>query len=65
MAGEDFGRYLQKVLGCFVSIGAGSPAVPQEERPGAHSPRFALDPACLPYGIAWYLAVARRYFASR
>ncbi|MGH2353336.1 MAG: M20 metallopeptidase family protein [Chloroflexota bacterium] len=65
MAGEDFGRYLQKVPGCFVSIGAGNPTVPLEERAGAHSPRFALDPACLPYGVAWYVAVARRYFARR
>jgi amidohydrolase len=65
MGGEDFGRYLQKVPGCFVTIGAGSPATPLEERPGAHSPRFALDPAVLPYGIAWYVALARRYFAAR
>jgi amidohydrolase len=62
MAGEDFGRYLQRVPGCFASIGGGWPSVPPAERAGAHSPRFALDPACLPYGVAWYLAVARRYF---
>ena len=36
--------------------------VPPAERAGAHSPRFALDPGCLPYGVAWYQAVARRYF---
>ncbi|MDQ3700637.1 MAG: amidohydrolase [Chloroflexota bacterium] len=65
MGGEDFGRYLLKVPGCFATIGAGTPEVPQEERVGGHSPRFALDPACLPYGVAWYVAVARRYFALR
>ena len=65
MGGEDFGRYLQKVPGCFATIGAGDPAVPIEERGGAHSPRFALDPACLAYGVSWYLAVARRYFRGR
>jgi amidohydrolase len=65
MGGEDFGRYLQKVPGCFATIGAGRPDLPREERVGAHSARFALDPDCLPYGVAWYLAVARRYFASR
>ena len=62
MAGEDFGRYLQRVPGCFATIGGGSPSVPPAERAGAHSPRFALDPGCLPYGVAWYQAVARRYF---
>ena len=65
MGGEDFGRYLQKVPGCFATIGAGNPQVPYEERSGAHSPRFALDPAALPYGVAWYVALARRYFESQ
>jgi amidohydrolase len=65
MGGEDFGRYLQKVPGCFATIGAGRPDLPQDERAGAHSARFALDPDCLPYGVAWFLALARRYFALR
>ena len=65
MGGEDFGRYLQRVPGCFATIGGGAPGVPPPERHGAHSPRFALDPDCLPYGVAWYRAVARRYFAQR
>ncbi len=65
MGGEDFSRYLQKVPGCFATIGAGNPAIPPEERAGGHSPRFAVDPACLPYGVAWYVALARRYFATR
>ncbi len=63
MGGEDFGRYLQRVPGCFATIGAGTPEVPPDERVGGHSPRFVLDPACLTYGVAWYVAVARRYFA--
>ena len=65
MGGEDFGRFLEKVPGCFVTIGAGRPTVPPEERPGAHSARFALDPECLKYGVAWYVALAKRYFAAR
>jgi metal-dependent amidase/aminoacylase/carboxypeptidase family protein len=65
MGGEDFGRYLQRVPGCFATIGAGNPEIPQEERGNSHSPRFALDPAALKYGVAWYLAVTRRYFAMR
>jgi amidohydrolase len=65
MAGEDFGRYLQRVPGCFATIGGGAPGVPPPERHGAHSPRFAVDPDCLPYGVAWYRAVARRYFTQR
>jgi amidohydrolase len=65
MGGEDFGRYLQKVPGCFITLGAGDPSVPPEERPGGHSPRFVADPNCLQFGIAFYLAVAERYFARR
>jgi amidohydrolase len=65
MGGEDFGRYLQHVPGCFATIGAGNPEIAPEERAGGHSARFALDPRCLPYGVAWYLALAKRYFAQR
>ena len=65
MGGEDFGRYLQKVPGCFVTIGGGSPEVPYEDRVGGHSPRFAVNPASLAYGVAWYVALATRYFAKR
>jgi amidohydrolase len=65
MGGEDFGRYLQKVPGCFATIGAGDPAVPQEERGNSHSARFAVHPDCLKFGVAWYVALARRYFALR
>jgi metal-dependent amidase/aminoacylase/carboxypeptidase family protein len=53
------------VPGCFTTIGAGNPDVPQEERANSHSARFAMDPACLKYGVAWYVALAKRYFASR
>jgi len=65
MGGEDFGRYLQHVPGCFATIGAGNPALPPEERAGGHSAQFALDPAALDFGVAWYVALARRFFASR
>jgi len=65
MGGEDFGRFLEKVPGCFVTIGAARADIPPEERAGAHSARFALDPESLKYGVAWYVALAERYFASR
>jgi metal-dependent amidase/aminoacylase/carboxypeptidase family protein len=65
MGGEDFGRYLQQVPGCFATIGAGDPGLPPEERPRGHSAQFVLDPRCLPFGVAWYLALAKRYFAQR
>ncbi|MGI8424303.1 MAG: M20 metallopeptidase family protein [Chloroflexota bacterium] len=65
MGGEDFGRYLQKVPGAFVTIGAGCPEVPFEERPGGHNPRSMVDLRALPLGVAWYVALARRYFTSR
>ncbi len=65
MGGEDFSRYLQKVPGAFITIGAGSPEVPYEERPGGHNPRSCVDPRALTYGVAFYVALARRYFAQR
>jgi amidohydrolase len=65
MGGEDFSRYLQKVPGAFITIGAGSPEVPQDERPGGHNPRSCVDPRALPYGVAFYVALAKRYFAPR
>ena len=65
MGGEDFGRYLQKVPGAFVTIGAGNPDVPPEDRPGGHNPRSLVDPRALDYGVAWYVALAKRYFAPR
>lgn len=64
MGGEDFGRYLQRVPGCFVTIGAGDPAIPAEERNSGHSSRFAVHPGALRYGVAWYVALARRYFVQ-
>ncbi|HEU5317727.1 MAG TPA: amidohydrolase [Chloroflexota bacterium] len=65
MGGEDFGRYLQKVPGAFVTIGSGDPQVAPEERPPGHNPRSMVDQRALAYGVAWYLALTRRYFASR
>jgi amidohydrolase len=65
MGGEDFGRYLQKVPGAFVTIGSGDPDVPPEERPPGHNPRSMVDQRVLAYGVAWYLALVKRYFDSR
>jgi amidohydrolase len=62
MDGEDFGQYLQHVPGCLVWMGSGSPATPREARPGVHTARFALDPACLAVGVAWHVALAAHYF---
>lgn len=63
MGGEDFGRYLQRVPGCFVTIGTGDPSIAAEERNSGHSSRFSVHPGALRYGVAWYVALARRYFA--
>jgi amidohydrolase len=65
MGGEDFSRYVQKVPGAFVNIGTGDPDVPPEERGGGHNPRWSVDPRALPYGAAFYVALAKRYFARR
>jgi hippurate hydrolase len=64
MDSEDFGHYLRRVPGCLAWMGSGDPAVPPDERPGVHTPRLALDPACLGFGVAWFVAVAERYCAQ-
>lgn len=50
MAADDFGRYLEVVPGCYLTLGAGgsgtAPAYPH------HHPRFDIDEAVLPNGAA-------------
>ncbi len=59
MGGEDFSFVLERVPGAFIRVGCRNPAW-QEARP-AHSPRFALDEAALPYGVAALASVALRF----
>jgi amidohydrolase len=63
MAAEDFAYYLQKAPGAFCSIGVGTPG--RGERPASHSPRFVLDEAGLPYGVAFYLSLVDLYLSDR
>ena len=59
MAGEDFARYLERVPGCFASLGVGTPG--SAERPSGHSGAFVLDESALPAGIAWYLSLVMNF----
>jgi amidohydrolase len=59
MAAEDFAYYLERVPGCFGSIGVGTPGT--TARGGSHSGAFLLDDAALPYGIAYYLALVTNF----
>jgi amidohydrolase len=55
MGAEDMGFLLERVPGCYLQLGAS--ADPPRAAP-LHSPRFDLDEACLPVGVAALLAAA-------
>ena len=59
MAAEDFAYCLQQAPGAFGSVGVGTPGA--GERPSSHSPRFMLDEAGLPIGVAYYLSLVDLY----
>lgn len=55
MGSEDMALVLARVPGCYVQLGcAADPATAEP----LHSPRFTIDEACLPVGVAVLLAAA-------
>jgi amidohydrolase len=62
MAAEDFAYFLQEAPGAFGSVGVGTPGT--SERPSSHSPRFMLDEAGLPIGVAYYLSLVDLYLSD-
>ena len=56
MGSEDFGRYLERVPGCYIRYGGLTPG--GDPHP-AHSSRFDFDERALPVGARWLDAVAR------
>ncbi len=56
MAADDFGRFLQRVPGCYLTLGAGG-ADPAKAFPH-HHPRFTIDEDVLPLGLAILAGVA-------
>ncbi|WP_163856385.1 M20 metallopeptidase family protein [Paenibacillus elgii] len=63
MAGEDFSVYLQRVPGCLFWLGSG-PETGAEQAFGLHHPRFTLNEACLPVGVAALAAIALERLAA-
>ena len=56
MGAEDFSFYLEKILGCYVRIGARGP---DDEYVPLHSPRFDVDERVLKIGAEFFDRVAR------
>ena len=56
MGSEDFGRYLERVPGCYIRYGGLAPGAHPSP---AHSARFDFDERALPVGARWLDAVAR------
>ena len=61
MPGEDFARYLERVPGCFASLGVGMPDPAQ--RGMSHSGAFLLNEEGLPAGVAWYTSLVMNFEA--
>ncbi len=59
MAGEDFAYYLERVPGCFATLGVGTPG--STARGPSHSGTFLLDEAALPCGVAYYVALVTNF----
>lgn len=59
LAGEDFSVYLRRVPGCFFWLGSG-PSVDAEQAYGLHHPKYELNEACIPVGVALLAAIALR-----
>lgn len=56
MAADDFGRFLQLVPGCYLTLGAGG-TDPEQGFPH-HHPRFTIDEGVLPSGVAILAGIA-------
>ena len=56
MGSEDFGRYLERVPGCYIRYGGRTPG---SHPAPAHSSRFDFDERALEVGARWLDAVAR------
>jgi amidohydrolase len=58
MVADDFARYLERVPGCYLCLGAGGPASGRAHP--HHHPRFDIDEAVLPHGVAILAGLALR-----
>ena len=56
MGSEDFGRYLERVPGCYIRYGG---RIPGSDPWPAHSSRFDFDERALEVGARWLDAIAR------
>jgi amidohydrolase len=63
MAGEDFAYYLERVPGCFATLGAGTPGA--SARGPSHSGTFVLDEGALPCGVAYFIALVTTFARLR
>lgn len=62
LGGEDMAYFLQKAPGCFFRLGTGNRA--RGITYGNHHPKFDVDEAALPIGVAALAATALRFLAS-
>ena len=59
MGAEDFSYYLEKIPGTFMFLGTGNPEI--DATYPQHHPKYKVDDAVLPLGVATMAGVAMRY----
>ncbi len=62
LGGEDMSYFLQKAPGCFFRLGTGNKA--RGITFGNHHPKFDVDEAALPLGVAAMTTVALRFLGG-
>jgi amidohydrolase len=63
LGGEDMAYFLQRAPGCFFRLGTGNRA--RGITYGNHHPKFDVDEAALPIGVAALAATALRFLSGR
>jgi metal-dependent amidase/aminoacylase/carboxypeptidase family protein len=61
LGGEDMAYFLQKVPGCFFRLGTGNRS--RGITYGNHHPKFDVDEAALPVGVAAMVNTAMKFLA--
>lgn len=60
MAGEDFGRMLMEVPGCYVWLGQGEEDASSNHNQGLHTPRYDFNDEIIPLGVEYWVKIVEK-----
>ena len=60
MGGEDFGRMLFDVPGCYIWMGQGEDDADSNHNHGLHTPRYDFNDEIIPMGIEYWARVVEK-----